>query len=97
MLAENLVEPYKHGQNNSPKPILAIESKSDEERAEETPSELNACEHHITHLRICLLQAIELYPNKSPDIVAAGLESGTLDVDEDYDLNSEDASVSFSL
>lgn len=65
MLAENLVEPYKHGHNKSPKPILAIESKSDEERAEETPSELNA---------------------------SAGLESETLDVDEDYDLNSEDAS-----
>lgn len=93
MLAENLVEPYKHGQNNSPKPILAIESKSDEEGAEETPSELNACEHHITHLRICLLRCF----NKYPDIVAAGLESGTLDVDEDYDLNSDDASVSFSL
>lgn len=55
MLAENLVEPYKHGQNESTKPILAIESKSDEERAEETPSELNACELHITQLRICLL------------------------------------------
>ncbi|KAG5398759.1 hypothetical protein IGI04_020573 [Brassica rapa subsp. trilocularis] len=65
MLAENLVEPYKHGHNKSPKPLLAIESKSDEERAEETPSELNA---------------------------SAGLESETLDVDEDYDLNSEDAS-----
>ncbi|CAH8359897.1 unnamed protein product [Eruca vesicaria subsp. sativa] len=65
MLAENLVEPYKHGQDNSPKTMLAIESKSDEERTEETPLELNA---------------------------SAGLESGTLDVDEDYDLNSEDAS-----
>ena len=55
MLAENLVEPYKHGQNKSPRPVLAIESKSDEEREEKTPAELNACELHITQLRIFLL------------------------------------------
>lgn len=45
MLAENLGEPSKRDQNNSPKNLLAIESKSDEERAEELPSELNTCEH----------------------------------------------------
>ncbi|XP_024015773.1 protein PHOTOPERIOD-INDEPENDENT EARLY FLOWERING 1 isoform X2 [Eutrema salsugineum] len=63
MLAENLVEPLKPGQNNSPNTLLAIQSKIDEERAEEIPSELNAC-----------------------------LDPGTLDIDEDYDLKSEDES-----
>lgn len=80
MLAENLVEPYKQSQNN-PSKNLAIESKSNEEREEERPPELNAC---------------ELYPNNSPDTVAADLESGNLDMDEDYDLKSEDEFVSFN-
>jgi len=48
MLAENLVEPYKQGQNTPSKPLLAIESKSDEERAEQIPPEINSCEHLIT-------------------------------------------------
>ncbi|KAL1204817.1 Protein PHOTOPERIOD-INDEPENDENT EARLY FLOWERING 1 [Cardamine amara subsp. amara] len=43
MLAENLGEPHKRGQNTPPKDLLAIKSKSDEERAEEIPSELNDC------------------------------------------------------
>ncbi|CAN8259575.1 unnamed protein product [Cochlearia groenlandica] len=41
MLAENLVEPYKRGQNDSPRKLPAIESKGDEERAEEIHSEMN--------------------------------------------------------
>lgn len=48
MLAENLVEPYKQGQNTPSKPLLAIESKSDEERAEQIPPEINSCEQPIT-------------------------------------------------
>ncbi|CAL9220576.1 unnamed protein product [Arabidopsis halleri] len=63
MLAENLVEPYKQGQNTPSKPLLAIESKSDEERAEQIPPEINP---------------------------SAGLESGSPELDEDYDLKSED-------
>lgn len=51
MLAENLVEPYKHGENNSPQ-NLAIKSKSEEEREEEIPPELNACEQPITQHNI---------------------------------------------
>ncbi|XP_023642511.1 protein PHOTOPERIOD-INDEPENDENT EARLY FLOWERING 1 isoform X1 [Capsella rubella] len=61
MLAENLVEPYKQGENASPKALLAIESKTDEERAEQRPPEINSC-----------------------------LESGSPEIDEDYDLKSED-------
>ncbi|KAG7581718.1 Myb-like domain [Arabidopsis suecica] len=63
MLAENLVEPYKQGLNTPSKPLLAIESKSDEERAEQIPPEINS---------------------------SAGLESGSPELDEDYDLKSED-------
>ncbi|ANM64835.1 SNF2 domain-containing protein / helicase domain-containing protein [Arabidopsis thaliana] len=63
MLAENLVEPYKQGQNTPSKPLLTIESKSDEERAEQIPPEINS---------------------------SAGLESGSPELDEDYDLKSED-------
>jgi E1A-binding protein p400 len=70
MLAENLVEPYKQGQNTPSKPLLTIESKSDEERAEQIPPEINS---------------------------SAGLESGSPELDEDYDLKSEDETVSFTL
>lgn len=48
MLAENLVEPYKQGQNTPPKSLLAIQSKTDEERAEQIPPEINSCEHPFT-------------------------------------------------
>jgi hypothetical protein len=66
MLAENLVEPYKQGQNTPSKPLLTIESKSDEERAEQIPPEINS---------------------------SAGLESGSPELDEDYDLKSEDETM----